>query len=204
MAGITLGFSLRTAGQRHIPSRGPALFIANHQSYLDPFLVNLATRQGLCYLARKTLFRNPILTWYMRTMNAVAIDQEGIGIEGLRTAVKLLKEGHRVAVFPEGTRTPDGLLQPLRPGIHLLIHRAQPPVVPVGIAGAYDAWPIWRPYPIPAPLFLPAGKGTIAAYVGRPIPHERLQGLEREELLTVLFDELKRVHNLAEGLRRKR
>ena len=64
--------------------------------------------------------------------------------------------------------TSDGQVQPLRPGIHLLIKKMAMPIVPIGIAGAYDAWPRWRAYPIPAPLFLPAGKGTIAVSVGPP------------------------------------
>src|SRR5205823_7027716 len=59
MFGMTLGWSLRTTGRDQIPKHGPALLISNHQSFIDPILVGLSTRRHLCYLARKTLFKNP-------------------------------------------------------------------------------------------------------------------------------------------------
>lgn len=203
LTAFVFGFSLRIEGSRRIPSSGPVLLVANHQSYLDPVLVGVAAPRHLCYLARRTLFRNPLFTWLIRSLNAVPIDQEGIGIEGLRVTLDQLQRGRAVLVFPEGTRTPDGSLQPLKPGIHLLIKRVQAPIVPVGIAGAYDAWPVWRRYPIPAPLFLPPGRGTIAVVIGQPIDSSRFAQLPREEALAALADPLREVQARAEKLRRQ-
>jgi 1-acyl-sn-glycerol-3-phosphate acyltransferase len=201
---MTLGFSLRTDGMRHVPKSGPALLIANHQSYLDPDLVGIAARRHLCFLARKTLFQNKVFAWLIRTLEAIPIDQEGIGIDGIRDILEQLQAGRAVLVFPEGERTHDGQLQPLRPGVSLLIKKAQAPVVPVGIAGAYDAWPRWRPFPIPAPLFLPAQKSTIALSIRPPLDGRQLAELPREKLLATLFDELKNAHDQAERLRRRK
>jgi 1-acyl-sn-glycerol-3-phosphate acyltransferase len=198
---MTLGFSLRTEGMRHVPPTGPALLIANHQSYLDPDLVGLAARRHLCYLARKTLFRNRAFGWLIRTLRAVPIDQEGIAIEGIRDILEQLQAGRAVLIFPEGERTHDGLIHPLRPGIALLIKKSQAPVVPVGIAGAYEAWPRQQIFPIPAPLFLPAQRGRIAVSVGRPLDSQRLAQLPREQLLADLFQELQNVHEKAQRLR---
>lgn len=203
MTALTLGFSLRLAGKRHMPRTGPALVIANHQSFLDPPLVGLAVRRHLTYLARKTLFRNRFFARVIRSHNAVPIDQEGVGKEGIRTVVEQLQAGKAVLVFPEGERTPDGAMHELRPGVHLLIKRTQAPIVPVGIAGAYDAWPRWRRYPVPAPLFLPARKGTIAVVVGRPVDSRRLAALPRAEALAELAAELHKAWTEAEKLRRK-
>jgi 1-acyl-sn-glycerol-3-phosphate acyltransferase len=203
MTGMTLGWSLRTDGVGNVPRSGPALVIANHQSFLDPMLVGLGARRHLCYLARRTLFRSRAFTWLIRSLNAVAIDQEGVALEGLRATLEQLESGRAVVVFPEGERTPDGLLHELRPGIHLLIKRSQCPVVPIGIAGAYDAWPRWRPLLVPAPLFWPAGKGTLAVCVGKPRPGGELAKLSRPELLTRLRGELQTVVDRAEKLRRK-
>src|SRR4051812_43478804 len=73
---FALGFSLRTEGGRNIPRKGPALLIANHQSFLDPALVGVASPRHLRYLARKTLFRHPAFTWLIRSLHAVPVDQE--------------------------------------------------------------------------------------------------------------------------------
>jgi 1-acyl-sn-glycerol-3-phosphate acyltransferase len=203
MTGTTLGFSLRIEGRQRVPPTGPALLIANHQSYLDPLLVGLASRRHLVYLARKTLFRHPLFARFILSYDAVPIDQDGIGIEGLRRIGEQLQAGRAVIVFPEGERTGDGEMHPLRPGVHLLLKRNPVPVVPIGIAGAYDAWPRWRPWPVPAPLFLPAGKGTLAVSVGRPLDARRFQDWPRERVLTMLFEELHKRQARAEKLRRR-
>jgi 1-acyl-sn-glycerol-3-phosphate acyltransferase len=202
-AALTLGFSLRTEGMRHVPRTGPALLVANHQSFLDPSLVGVAARRRLCYLARKSLFRHRLLGWLIRSLNAVPVDQEGVGIEGLRVLLQKLREGHAVLVFPEGHRTRDGAMRPLLPGIHLLVKRAPAPIIPIGIAGSYEAWPHGRPLPLPAPLFLPAGPGTLAVAIGRPLDGRRLAELPREQVLKELFEALTRMHAQAERLRRK-
>jgi 1-acyl-sn-glycerol-3-phosphate acyltransferase len=201
--GMTALFSLRTEGRRNVPADGPALLIANHQSFLDPILVGLCTRRHLYFLARKTLFRRPLFAALMRTLNAVPIDQEGVGKEGLKTILGELQKGHAVVVFPEGERTADGIVHALKPGIALLIKRVQAPIVPIGIAGAFTAWPRTRKYPIPAPLFLPAGRGTVAVSVGRRIDARRFAEMPRQEMLAELFVELQKVTERAERLRRK-
>lgn len=200
---FTLGFSLRLQGKRNMLQSGPALVLANHQSYLDPLLIGLAAHRPLVYLARKTLFRNRYFAAVIRLMNAVPIDQDGIGKEGIRTIMDQLNLGKGVVIFPEGARTPDGQMHPLKAGVHLLIKRTGVPIVPVGIAGAYDAWPIWRKYPIPAPLGLPAGKGTISVSLGKPFPSQPIAAMPREEALRVLYDKIHAEVVKAEALRRR-
>lgn len=202
--GGILGFSLRIRGSRNVPFSGPVLFIANHQSFLDPLLVGLAARRHLSYLARESLFRNPLFAWLIRMHNAVPIHHEGLGIEGLKTVLGLLREGRAVVVFPEGQRTWDGAVHELQAGIQLLIKRARAPIVPVGIAGAYQAWPRSRPFPVPAPLFLPPGSGTIAVEVGHPLHADRYAEMPRQQLLQELYAALHAVHVRAESLRRKK
>jgi len=200
-AAFTLGFSLRTFGMRHMPLRGPALVVANHQSFLDPPMVGVAVRRELVYLARKTLFRNRVFAALIRAYNAVPIDQEGIGKDGIRTILEQLRMGRAVLVFPEGERTPDGSMVPLKPGIQLLIKRTQAPIVPVGIAGAYQAWPRWRPFPVPRPLFVPGAEG-IAVVIGEPVDSRRYIDMPREQTLADLFARIDVVRRQAELLRR--
>jgi 1-acyl-sn-glycerol-3-phosphate acyltransferase len=200
--GLTLLFSLRIQGRRRIPRRGPVLLIANHQSFLDPILVGVTAPRHLCYLARKSLFKGKF-GGLIRSLHAVPIDQEGVSKEGLRTILQLLEQGEAVVVFPEGTRTPNGELQPLKPGIQLLIRRTRAPIVPVGIAGAFQALPYWKKVPKLAPLLMPATRSTLAVSVGEPLDGERLAGLPREQLLAELLEELREVQERAERLRRK-
>ena len=200
---FTLGFSIRLQGQRNMPWIGPALVIANHQSFLDPLLIGLVARRPLVYLARRTLFRNRYFGAMIRSFNAVPIDQDGIGLDGIRTVLEQLKLGKPVVIFPEGARTEDGAMHPLKPGIHLLIKRAKVPVVPVGIAGAYDAWPIWRSYPIPAPLFLPPAPGTISVSLGQPLDGRLYADMPREQALGELFEKIHAEQMRAEKLRRR-
>jgi 1-acyl-sn-glycerol-3-phosphate acyltransferase len=203
LGGMTLGFSLRVQGRQNIPRTGPVLLIANHQSYLDPPLIGVASPRHLRYLARKTLFRHWYFAALIRSLNAVPIDQDGVGKEGLKTILRQLEAGDAVVVFPEGSRTEDGRMTELRPGILLLIKRVQAPIVPIGIAGAHAAWPPSRLLPIPAPLFLPATDRTLAISVGRPLDGAHYAALSREEALAELFAALQREQENAERLRRK-
>jgi 1-acyl-sn-glycerol-3-phosphate acyltransferase len=202
-AGMTFGFGLRMEGMHHVPRHGPALLISNHQSYLDPVLVGLCARRHIHYLARKTLFKHRVFARLILSLNAVAIDQDGIGIEGLRITVQQLKAGHAVVLFPEGERTHDGRLQPLKPGIQLLLKRSTAPVIPVGIAGAFEAWSRWRKLPLPAPLFLPASERSIAVVIGPPLDPRPLAELPRQRALDELGREIQSACTRAEHLRRK-
>ncbi len=187
---FTLGFSIRMQGERNMPPTGPALVVANHQSFFDPLLIGLCARRPLVYVARKTLFKNRFFAAMIRGLNAVPIDQEGIGKEGIRIVLDQLSRGRAVVLFPEGERTWDGKMLPLRPGIHLLIKRTQAPIVPVGIAGAFDAWPRTRVLPIPAPVCFPGCAGRLSVALGKPLDARRFAELPREQALRELFDKI--------------
>lgn len=202
-AAFTLGFGLRLQGQDNMPLEGPVLVVANHQSFLDPILIGLVARRPLVYLARKTLFRNPYFGAMIRFFNAVPIDQEGIGKEGIRVILDQLALGKAVVVFPEGERTIGGKMIPLKPGIHLLIKRAQAPIVPIGIAGANHAWPPTQLLPMPAPLFLPGCAASLSVALGKPLDGRRYAEMPREQALRELFDKIQAEQIRAEKLRRR-
>ncbi len=203
MAAISLGFSLRFKGGQHIPRRGPALLVANHQSFIDPLAIGLATPRQLRYLARKTLFKQPQFGAYLRSVGCVPVDQEGFAREGLKTTLDLLKDGQVVLVFPEGERTPTGKMLPLKPGIHLLMKRSKVPVIPVGIAGAFEAYPRTALVPRFSPPFLPATDATVGVCVGKPMDPHHLVDWSREQVLEELFDKINEQQQCAERLRRK-
>jgi 1-acyl-sn-glycerol-3-phosphate acyltransferase len=196
------GFSIRWRGYGNVPRSGPLLFLSNHQSMLDPVLVGLAVPRYLTYLARSNLFTQRGLAPLIRSLGAIPIDRN-MGKDGLQLVLNGLDEGRAVLMFPEGERTHDGTVQPLKPGVSLLIKRVTCPIIPVGIAGAYGAWSRHMKWPRPSPLLLPPGPSTLAVSIGEPIPPTRFSGLKREEMLTDLHAAIAAQQEEAERFRRK-
>jgi 1-acyl-sn-glycerol-3-phosphate acyltransferase len=196
------GYSYRFFGQHRAPQTGPLLIIANHESYWDPPMVGIAVKRRVAFMARKTLYNTKALAKFMENVGTFGVDQEGTGLEGIRTALKKLQEGEAVVVFPEGTRTPDGTLQPFMQGIALLVRKSKVPVLPVGLAGAYDAWPIHGKKPKWAPLWGPPRPQAMAVVVGQPIPAETLLPLEPRRMVEYLRERVAEVRE--EAYRRKR
>lgn len=198
----TFGFGLRAAGRANVPPTGPALLVANHQSFIDPWLVGQAAPRRLKFLARHTLFANPLFGRAIRAYGAVPIDR-GFGKEGLQGVLALLKAGRAVVVFAEGERTRTGAMQPLKAGVALLLRKAECPVVPVGVAGAFAMWPRHRLLPAPAPLPLPADGRSLAVAFGRPLPAGSLQARDRDALLDTVQAAMAEAVTAAERVRRK-
>ena len=183
--GSTLGWGVRAWHRDRLPPDGPMLLVSNHVSHIDPPLVGMLVGQPCTYLARHDLFKVPGLAWLIRKLGAVPIDRES-GKDGLTAVLKLLAEGKRVVMFPEGTRSPDGELQPLKPGVALLVKKARCPVVPVGIAGAYESWPKSRKFPVPAPLGVFGPGAPIGVSFGEPVPPGFYDRMAREQIVADL------------------
>ena len=199
---MTFGWSLRATGRRHLPRTGPVLLLANHQSHFDPTTIGACTTRQLRYLARSTLFTNAAFGRFLRYFGAVPIDR-GFGKEGLQTTLDLLDRGEAVLVFPEGERSHTGLIQPLKPGISLLLKRVRCPVVPVGIAGAYAAWPRHDPFPVPDPLVLPTEGRSIGVAFGPAFPANHFEKHDRDTMLAEVDAAMRSAHAEAERVRRK-
>jgi 1-acyl-sn-glycerol-3-phosphate acyltransferase len=200
---LTLGWSLRVAGRHNYPKSGPVLIVANHQCFFDPPMAGLAYPRHIMFLARKTLFDNPGFGPLIRTLNALPIDQDGMAKDGLKAILAKLEAGSPVLVFPEGSRTEDGGIGKIQPGISLLIKRVRCPIVPVGIAGAYAAWPRGQMLPLPSPIFLPATNRTIAVSIGPPRDAVTVADRPREDMLNVIASDIADQVAAAEKLRRK-
>jgi len=134
-------FGFRCFGSRHMPPDGPVLVCSNHQSHLDPVLVGLVFGRRLNFVARESLFRFAPLRWLIEFLDAIPIDREGTGLQGIKESIRRLRRGEAVLIFPEGTRTPDGEIGELKPGFCALARRTQAALLPVAIDGAYQAWP---------------------------------------------------------------
>ena len=147
LLGGVLFFRIRMRGILREPDEGPVVVVANHQSHLDPPMIGMFFRRPLNYMARETLFTFPPLGWLISTLGAIPIDRDGVGLSGMKETLRRLKYGQMVLVFPEGSRTRDGKVGVFKPGFCALARRGGVQLLPVGIAGAYRAWPRTRSFP---------------------------------------------------------
>lgn len=134
-------FGLRVVHPERMPESGPLIIAVNHSSFFDPPLAGICSRRGVYYLARKTLLKWPFFGPLFPAMNVIPVEREGNDMTALREVIKKIKEGNGVVLFPEGTRSPDGRLQPARAGIGLVIAKTGAPVLPMRIFGAYESYP---------------------------------------------------------------
>lgn len=171
---------IRATGRDEFPKSGGVLLISNHLSYYDVFVLGLLHKRMLNYVARSTLFV-PGLAAVIRSVGGFPIQRDGMGASGLKETLKRLRGGSIVTFFPEGTRSADGTLGPLKPGIATLASRGRVPIVAAGVAGTYEAWPRHRLMPRPHPVHV---------HYGAPLSSSSLDGLTAEQVLAVLTQRL--------------
>lgn len=163
-------FRVTVSGAEAVPASGPVILASNHQTFLDPPMVGLRVDRPPIYLARRSLFRNPLFSAFIRFFGAVPIDREGPGVGSLRQSLRFLEAGRVLVLFPEGTRSRDGAVGPFRPGVALLAEKAAAAVVPVRIRGGEKVFPKGKRFPRPGrmsvrfgePLRLRAGEDARA------------------------------------------
>ena len=151
-------FDLRVYGQDNIIEHGPALLAMNHQSFLDPPFAGICCRREISYLGRKTLFDIPVVGTIIRRLNVIGVDRDGADVAALKAVIRVLREGGCTIVFPEGTRSRDGNLQPAKPGAGFIIAKTLAPVVPMRIFGAFDAFPRGAKFPRMTPVSIVVGE----------------------------------------------
>ena len=139
--GCKLFFGYKVYGKANMPKKGGVIVAPNHASYLDPVFVGVGSNRLLNYIARESLFRNFFFGNFIRIVGAFPIKRNFQDLGAIREAIKRLKKGNPVLIFPEATRTTDGALQPVKGGISFLAHSANVPVVPVYIKGSFLVWP---------------------------------------------------------------
>lgn len=181
---FTIFYRIRRFNTELIPATGACLVVANHQSHLDPPLVSMCVTKRPCnFVARIGLFKVPGLGWLISALNSLPIRSDASDIGAIRVVLGLLEQGSLVLMFPEGSRSYDGVMQPYKRGVGLLVKKSRCPVVPVAVEGCFDAWPRTRRLPR---LF---GQ-RVMVMVGRPIPHDELMAGGSDAALVRLANEI--------------
>ena len=179
-------FRYRSYGRENLPAEGSFILASNHQSYLDPVFCGVAIKRHLTYVARDTLFRYRLFAWLIGSLNAIPIGRDKAGIAAMRAIIDRLRQGAGVCLYPEGTRTHDGRVIPVKPGFGLLCRRSKAAVVPVLIDGAFESWPRFNR------LFIP---GAIVVQFGTPLQPQEIAAMSNEDLAEYLTRTLRRMQH---------
>lgn len=164
---------MKCIGRENFPSQNPYVVASNHQCFADGVLIDKFLPKGhfkyMCALVGADLETN--YGWLgrliVRVGRGIAVDRYGNPVRGLIKAKKEVEKGNICFVFPEGTRTHDGKLGPMKDGAAYIAIKANVPLIPVYISGAYDVWPRSKKWPHPFKGFMKRKK--IRIYVGEPL-----------------------------------
>lgn len=140
-------FNYRVIGAENILETGPCIVAANHCSFMDPPLVGVAFQRGIHYLARKSLLDWPILGPILPELNVIPVDQKNADRSALMGIIRVVRDGGAALIFPEGSRSSNGQLQPAQPGVGMIVAKTGAPVLPVRVCGSYEAFPRNRKLP---------------------------------------------------------
>ena len=155
-------FDLRASGHDALPA-GPFILAANHESMLDWVFVARFVARPVRFVLTREFFDQRALTWAYRNLGVIPIRDGAIELSAVRQLLATLRRGEIVGAFPEGRITRDDQMAPGEPGIVAIAARARVPIVPVGIHGAFEAFPrdAWLPVSRPvrvrfgAPIAIP-------------------------------------------------
>jgi 1-acyl-sn-glycerol-3-phosphate acyltransferase len=139
-------------------------------------------------LGRKSLFRFTPVRLFLSFLDAIPLDRDGLGLAGLRESIRRIKNGEGVLLFPEGTRTHDGSVLPLQPGFCVLARRGNVTMLPVGIDGAFDAWPRTAKLPTAS---------RIHVCIGEPLSPDEIRELDDESLVAEVERRIRDCHQQA-------
>lgn len=130
-------FKFTIIGKDNIPETGSALICPNHESNYDPFAVSLITSREIHYMAKAELFKNPILNWFLRKVHTFPVNREKVGIDTIKTSLKILKDQEILGIFPEGKRVKkDERINPAG-GFLVFAIKTKSPIIPVLVRGEF-------------------------------------------------------------------
>lgn len=171
------GVRVEVKGLENIDPTKPCIYAANHQSWFDIFAILAKLPVQFRWLAKEELFKIPVLGIAMTANGYIPIDRSDRrkAFASLNRAALIVQNGASIVIFPEGTRSPDGVLQDFRMGGFVLALKSQQPIVPISISGSYRILPKhggWKIHP-----------GVIQMTIGAPIPTAGLTSKDREDLV---------------------
>lgn len=138
---LRIFLAVEVVGMENIPSQGAFILAGNHASYLDPVVFGIACPRPLCYLAKSELFENSFFGWLLRKVNAYPLKRNTSDVGAIKQALRQLKGGKGIILFPEGTRGSGSGFKKGMAGVGFLARKANVPVIPAFVKGTDEALP---------------------------------------------------------------
>lgn len=167
---------VKVEGMEHLKKEGPYIFMSNHQGSYDIFALLGHLPFQFKWLAKKELFSIPFFGWAMAAAGYISIDREGTRetVEAMNKAAERIRDGMSVMIFPEGSRSLDGTIQPFKKGGFTLAIKAKVPIVPLALTGSREIMPKDR---------LTAAPGEIRIRMDHPIETVHYSMKNRKDLM---------------------
>jgi 1-acyl-sn-glycerol-3-phosphate acyltransferase len=182
---VRIAYRIRVEGREHLPARGPVIVAANHRSFLDSVFIPLVIPRRVTFVAKAEYFDSWKTAWLFRALGQIPIRREGgSASEGALLAARdVLESGGVFAIYPEGTRTRDGVTHRGHTGVARLALQTGAAIVPVGLIGSDQCQPVDKKLPR---LFK-----EITVRFGAPIPPSRYADRDGDALaLRQMTDEV--------------
>jgi len=138
-----------TTGRENIPKTGGAILVSNHLNNADPCVIPGVFNRRIVTMAKKEMFRWPVISWLFKFIGAFPVDRQGADLGALREAQRVVNDGLLLLMFPEGTRSRDQQLHRGFPGTALVAYRTGAPIIPIAITGTQGLpwpWVFVRPF----------------------------------------------------------
>ena len=139
MIRFKLVYRLEVHGKENIPNNNEYIVAANHLSTLDPPLICAVLNRGVACMAKKELFKNPFMQWWLDWLGAFAVDRENLSVSTIRTVKNIKKTDWVLGIFPQGTRQEPGEISNITKGFASLAKSNKCGILPIGIVGTQDA-----------------------------------------------------------------
>ncbi|MEA3287988.1 MAG: 1-acyl-sn-glycerol-3-phosphate acyltransferase [Candidatus Marinimicrobia bacterium] len=138
-------YKIKVSGKEHIPHDKPFILVANHESYLDPFLFGIFLPFEIQFVTTADVFTTPLMRFLLKGIGTFPMRRHRQDLKSIRTMIRMIKRGQVVGIFPEGGRSIDGSPLPILKETLKLIQHSKVPILPVHLDGAYEIWPRWAP-----------------------------------------------------------
>jgi 1-acyl-sn-glycerol-3-phosphate acyltransferase len=187
---VSVLYRIRVEGADHVPEEGPAVLVANHVSFMDPLIVNAATRRPPRFVMYYRIFNIPVLRFIFRTAKAIPIagrkEDEALMERAFAEVDQTLADGGLVCIFPEGGITRDGEILPFRPGIERILAARPVPVVPIALRGLWGSVFSRRDSALGRMRLPRRFRARIEVAIGAPVPPGEATAAELEARVRAL------------------